>query len=315
MQLYALRETVNFALGVAAKLAVPLEPVETRAFHDGERKIRPLDDPAGADAYVFQSLHGGPERRVHDRLCALLFFIATLKDHGARRVTAVTPYMAYARKERRTKPFDPLGMRYMAQLLEAAGADRILALEPHDRGAFENAFRIPVRILDLRDMLDGAEGPLARWLADTDGPLFVASPDPGGVKRAQLLAEALAAWLGCAVESAFVEKRRSSETLARGARSGGLAGARILLVDDLIVSGATLVRAADAFLESGAAEVRAVAAHGLFDEAAAVALAASPLSAIAVSDAAAPGWDPGPKFEIIPVAATFAAAIADLAKG
>ena len=130
----------GFAEALATDLDVTLAPHEERVFDDGERKLRPLVDPRGADAYVVHSLHGGPDDSPHDKLCSLLMFIATLYDHGADRVSAVLPYMAYGRKDRRTKARDPLASRYMAQLLEASGVETVVSLEVHNVSAFENAF-------------------------------------------------------------------------------------------------------------------------------------------------------------------------------
>ena len=112
----------TFASG-AGRRAGPerCRPTKTGAFEDGEHKVRPLVDPRGDDAYVVTSLHGGPHDSPHDKLCRLLLFIATLREHGAARVTAVVPYLAYARKDRQTKPFDPVTLRYVAQLFEAVG--------------------------------------------------------------------------------------------------------------------------------------------------------------------------------------------------
>src|SRR5690606_1997980 len=113
-------------------------------------------------------------------LCRLLFFIAALRDAGARRVTAVTPYLCYARKERRTKPRDPVTTRYLAALVEAAGASRVAAMDVHDLASFQNAFRIPAEHLEARPMLAAHVAGLAG-----DAPVVVVSPDAGGVKRAE----------------------------------------------------------------------------------------------------------------------------------
>jgi hypothetical protein len=126
---------------LAADLDLELAPHEQRRFEDGECKLRPLADPRGDDVYVVHSLHGGPRESPHDKLFALLSFIATLRDHGAARVTAVVPYLAYGRKDRRTKPFDPVTQRYVAQLLEAVGMSQLVVLEAHNPAALENAFR------------------------------------------------------------------------------------------------------------------------------------------------------------------------------
>src|SRR5450830_339053 len=117
MLLYSLNSDDTFAQGLAANLGVKLAPHEIRRFEDGEHKFRPLLDPRGTDAYVIHSLHGDPENSPHDKLLGLMMFIATLREHGASRVTAVVPYLAYARKDRQTKPFDPVTLRYVAQLV------------------------------------------------------------------------------------------------------------------------------------------------------------------------------------------------------
>ena len=143
MLMFSLAPANPFAQALADALGITPSPHEERLFPDGECKLRPLVDPRGADAYVVHSLHGGPTDSPHDKLCRLLMFIATLKDHGAARVTAVVPYLAYARKDQQTQPHDPVGLRYVAQLFEAVGVAQLIVLEAHNVAAFQNAFRCP----------------------------------------------------------------------------------------------------------------------------------------------------------------------------
>ena len=112
-KLFALSESRELGARVAAHLGIDLGAHEERDFEDGEHKLRPLESVRGAEVFVLQSLHGEPQRSVHDKLCRLLFFVAALKDGAAARVTAVLPYLCYARKDRRTKPRDPLATRYI----------------------------------------------------------------------------------------------------------------------------------------------------------------------------------------------------------
>src|SRR5487761_2427949 len=102
LRLFALKGTENLGRDIGKLLAHPLSAHEERDFEDGEHKARPLDPVGGADVYVTHSLHGGPDQSANDKLCRLLFFIGALKDAGARRVTAVVPYLCYARKDRRS---------------------------------------------------------------------------------------------------------------------------------------------------------------------------------------------------------------------
>jgi ribose-phosphate pyrophosphokinase len=279
MLVFALNATRRFGAAVAARLGVPLAAHEEREFEDGEHKARPLVGVRGRDAYVIQSLHGDGGQSVNDKLCRLLFFLATLSDAGASRLTAVVPYLAYARKDRQTKPRDPVTTRYMALLFEAVGADRIIAFEVHNIVAFQNAFRVPTVHLDTRRLF--AERALA--LAG-GGALAVASPDPGGVKRAQLFREMLEQMADRPIGAAYMEKRRSAGTVSGNILAGEVEGARVLIIDDMIVGGGTMIRAAEAALEHGATETIALAAHGLFSKGAAARLAASSLSRIIVTD-------------------------------
>jgi len=310
MLIYALDAESRIAAALAAELDTPLAPHEDRAFDDGEHKWRPLADPRGADVYVVASLYGDAHDSPHDKLCRLLMFVATLRDHGAARVTAVVPYLAYARKDRRTKPFDPLALRCVAQLFEAVGTGQLFALEVHDVAAFENAFRIPVRHLQAHRLFDA----VAAALPD-DLPLAVASPDPGGVKRAQLWRESLETQLARPVGFAMVDKRRSggvvtSERLV----AGDVAGARVLLLDDLIASGETLLRAAAALRGAGASEVIGYAAHGLFTGTAARLLDDRWLARIVVSDSVPPfrlggGAALASRLQVVPAARLLAQAV------
>jgi ribose-phosphate pyrophosphokinase len=259
MDLFALNATKEFGLKVATELGVELAAHEEREFEDGEHKARPLVSVRGHDVYVIQSLHSGPDSSVNDKLCRLLFFIGALKENGASRVTAVIPYFAYARKDRQTKPRDPVTTKYMALLLEASGADVVMTLEVHNIVAYQNAYRCQTIHLDPRRLFAREALGLVG-----EGPVGVASPDPGGVKRAQLFRETLELTLERPVGSAFLEKRRSGGVVTGELMAGEVAGATVLVIDDLISTGGTLARAAKAFRAHGAAKVFAFAAHGLF---------------------------------------------------
>ena len=283
MRLFVLNASRDFGNAVATALGREPDPHEEREFEDGEHKSRPLVSVRGADAFVVQGLHGGPEESPHDKLCRLLFFAATLESHGAARVTAVTPYLAYGRKDRQTKDRDPITTRYLAQLFEAVGVDRIVALEVHNVAAFQNAFRCEAIALDARAVFLSRAAALAG-----DAEVAVASPDPGGVKRAQLFREALEARLGRPVRSVMMEKRRSAGVVSGDLLVGDVQDARVLVLDDLISSGGTMVRAARACRDAGARDVHALAMHGLFTGDASATLADPSLSGVIVSDTVPP---------------------------
>ena len=258
LRLFALHATAELGRDIAAALGQPLAAHEERDFEDGEHKTRPLDGVAGCDAYVVQSTHGGPVESASDKLCRLLFFIGALKDAGAARVTAVVPYLAYARKDRRTKPNDPVTTRYVAQMFEAIGTDVVVTLEVHNPAAFENACRCrTVALTAVPLFVDYGK-------ALPDEKLCVVSPDLGGAKRAELFREALEAAVGRPVGKGFAEKHRSAGVVSGDMFVGEVAGATALVIDDLISTGGTLLRAAVAARKNGAKKVLALVTHGLF---------------------------------------------------
>jgi ribose-phosphate pyrophosphokinase len=279
MRLFALGASREFGERVAAELGRPLDALEEREFEDGEHKARPLVGVRGEDVYVLQGLHGDATASGDDRLVRLLFLCAALRDHGAARVTALVPYLAYGRKERQTKPFDPVSTRYLAQLVEAVKVDALVTLETHSVTALQNAFRIPTVHIDAAVLF----APRALALAG-QGPLVVVSPDPGGVKRAQLFAELLQHRSGRAIGLAFIEKRRSEGRVSGSLLAGEVRGTTVLLYDDLIATGGTLRRAAATCVAAGAGQVIAMAAHGLFAPGAEGLLLDAAVGAVVVSD-------------------------------
>jgi len=222
MLLFALSETARFGGDIARHLGANLSPLEERTFEDGEHKSRPLVSVRGKDVYVVQSLHAGPEASANDKLCKLLFFLSTLRENGAARITALVPYLAYARKDRQTKSRDPVTTQYVARLFEAAGAHCVVTLDVHNIAAFQNAFRCTTVHLDTRALFAN------HLLNDMAArPVVVLSPDPGGVKRAQLFREMLEKRLRKPVGQAFAEKRRSAgvvsgDLLVGEAKVGGV---------------------------------------------------------------------------------------------
>jgi len=312
-RLFALHATADLGKAVAHALGCDLAAHEERAFEDGEHKVRPLDTVGGTNVYVVQSLHGGPSETANDKLCRLLFFIGALKDAGAARVTAVVPYLCYARKDRRTKPSDPVTTRYIAGMFEAVGTDCVVTLEVHNPVAFENAFRCRTVSLTATPLFVD----YARALKDQS--LSVVSPDPGGAKRAELFRQALEAALERPVGKAFADKHRSAGIVSGDLFVGDVAGTTALVVDDLISTGGTLLRAARAAQQAGARRVIALVTHGLFMAGAAEALADPAIERLVVTDAV-PAFrlasgSVRDKVDILPAAPLLAEAVRRLDEG
>lgn len=317
MLFFALNGSETLGQRIAQAGGWPIAAHEERDFDLGEHKARPLVDPRGKDVFVLAALQGGNGATVNDRLMRLWFFLAACRDHGAARVSAIAPYLPYGRKDRRTKPFDPLGARYVAQAFEAMGCDQVITLEAHNIAALENAFRRPLVHLPGERLFAADIGGRA---GASGRPLAVVSPDPGGVKRAQLLREALEAASGTPVRFGFAEKRRSAGVVSGSLFAGDVAGAAVHIIDDMICGGGTLARAAQAVRDHGAAEVHGLATHGLFDADAAGRLGAPGLfDSLTVTDSAAP-FDPaigtlGGRLRVLGIAPMIASAIEALHRG
>lgn len=254
--LCALGESQKLAVEIARRAHVNVAPLEERHFEEGEFKIRPLDSVRDRTVFVVQSLAGSPDAPVADRLVRLLFLLFGLRDAGAARVIALLPYLSYARKDRRTQLRDPVNTRYVAQLLEVTGVSGLVCLDVHNAAALDNAFRIPVDHLSAIPMF-------VRHFAETlaGDELAVASPDIGGVKRAQMFRDLLAKQIGRDVELVFVEKRRSQGVVSGGTVVGATKGRTIIVLDDLCASGQTLIRAAGFLRSAGAAAVHVAFTH------------------------------------------------------
>jgi ribose-phosphate pyrophosphokinase len=313
LQLFALQATNELGAKIARELGQPLAQHEERSFEDGEHKSRTLDPVCDADVYVVQSLHGGPDESANDKLCRLLFFIGALKDAGAARVTAVVPYLCYARKDRRTKPNDPVTTRYVASMFESVGTDAIVTFEVHNPVAFENAFRCRTVTLTAAPLFVEYAKSLS---ADN---FCVVSPDTGGAKRAELFREALEAACGRPIGKAFVDKHRSAGVVSGELFVGDVKGTTALVIDDLIATGGTLLRAARAARSAGARRVIALTAHGLFVTGAAEMLADPAIERLVITDTIPPfrltASAHHDKIDILPVAPLFAETIRRLHEG
>jgi len=283
LSLFALQASRDYAERVAGKLEVPLARHEERSFEDGEHKSRPLQDVRGHDAFVIHALYGDTHESGSDKLCRMLFFCGALKDSGAERVTAVVPYLCYARKDRRTKPNDPIITRYVAAMFQALAIDQVITLEVHNVAAFENAFRCPTWHIESAALFASHFSRLLR------GESVVAvSPDAGGAKRAESFRQELERLSGREVGSAYMEKFRSAGVVSGGQLVGDVRGKVAVIVDDLISTGGTLVRAATACRAAGATRVFGAAAHGLFIDGARELLASPAFERIVITDTVPP---------------------------
>jgi ribose-phosphate pyrophosphokinase len=309
MKLFGVQASRAGAERLARVLGVELAAHEEREFEDGEFKIRPLESVRTERVAVYQSMSGRAGTTVNDKLVRALVFVGALRDAGAEEIVLVAPYLAFARKDRRTKLRDPVSTRYIAQMCESVGVDSIVTMDVHNLAAFENAFRCHKRNIEAAPLFAAHFRPIVATAERT----VIVSPDVGGVWRAKRFADLIAETSQRAVEIAFVEKHRSEGHVTGGLFAGDVDEALVIVIDDMISGGTTMLRAAALCLERGATCVHAAATHGVFSEHAAERLADPMLASIvvtdSVSDAAERGRSLADKLVVLESAALVADAL------
>ena len=310
--LFCLNQSYSLGKAVAEKLGWPLSPHEEIEFEYGEHKSRPLVEVGGRDIYVVHHLEGEPEQSANDKIVRLLFFIGALKQAGARQVIAIVPYLPYSRKERRTKPRDPVNSRYLAALFESLGTDILITVEVHNLAAFENAFH------HCRAENIAVAGLMADHIVPMidNEPVTVVSPDAGGAKRAELFRTVLEKKIGRPVMNAMLEKHRSAGVVSGSLFAGDVDGRCAIIIDDMISSGGTILRATQACRDHGAKRIIAAAAHGLFTDGSDMLFTKDGPDVVLVTDSVSAGsatqFD---RLQIVSIASLLAAAIDCLNNG
>lgn len=262
--LFALNGYRDFGLALAHCLGLDLAPWDEQEFADGEHRTSPRVSVRGRHVVVMQSLRANRAESVDDKLCRLLFFIGAMKDGGAAQVTAVVPYLCYARQDRRDAPGDPLTHRYVAQLLESMGTDRLLTLDVHNPAAFQNAYGHGAEHLEATGLFVEHLVGACREFRLGGESITVLAPDSGGIKRARRFREALARRLEHPISDAYLDKQRDSAGVTSSAVIGPVYGKTVIIVDDMITTGRTIVSAARTCRRQGAVRVWAMASHGVF---------------------------------------------------
>ena len=288
----------DVAQGIAGCLGLPLGKSNCCTFSEGEIAVSLNESVRGSDCYIVQSTC----TPVNDNLMEMLIMIDAMKRASAGRITAVMPYFGYARQDRKAKARDPISAKLCADIITAAGADRILTMDLH-ANQIQGFFNIPV------DHLIGAPI-LATHMREKMGThaddYVVVSPDLGSVTRARNFA----AKIGCGL--AIIDKRRQKANVSEVMNIIGEAkGKRVILVDDMIDTAGTLCNAAEAIIEKGGAiDVTACATHAVLSGPAIDRIQKSPIKEVVLLDTVPiPEEKMLDKFTILPVAPVFAEAI------
>ena len=254
LELYTGDAHPELAQEIADHLGVRLGESNLREFANGEMHCRYGDSIRGSDVFIVQT-HAGP--KVNDSLMQQLIMIDAAKRASAKRITAVAPYYGYARQDRKAEGREPITAKLVADMLTAAGADRVVSVDLHT-GQIQGFFDQPVdHLTALPILIECAQG-----MGSSD-ELVIVSPDAGGVKAAKRFANHLGADL------AFVNKIRPkgvANTVEASNVIGNVDGKHCILLDDMIDTAGTIVAAAELLKSQGATEVWAMATHGVLSD-------------------------------------------------
>lgn len=289
MKLIAGNSNLPLAKSISSYLNLPLSKCVVKRFADMEIFVEIQENMRGEDVFIIQST----SYPANDHLMEVLILIDALRRASARRITAVLPYFGYARQDRKPGPRTPISAKLVANLIEAAGADRVLTIDLHAgqiQGFFDiptdNLYAAPVFTNDIQTRFKNRD-------------LMVVSPDVGGVVRTRALGNRIGADL------AIVDKRREQAGVSEVMNIiGEVAGRDCLLVDDIVDSAGTLCNAAAALIDAGATSVSAYVTHGVLSGAAIDRVNASKLEHLLVTDTILPRDEmlSSEKFQIITVA-------------
>lgn len=297
LKIFSGNSNPNFAAKVAKAAGLELGHCQINRFADGEIQVEIHESVRGDHVFLIQSTCPP----VNESYMELFLMLDALKRASAKEITAVIPYFGYARQDRKVAPRAPISSKCMADLLTAAGADRVVAVDLH-AAQIQGFFDVPV------DHLFGIPT-MARYWRETMGhgeDFVVVSPDAGGVERARAFAKRV----DCPI--AIIDKRRSKPNEAKALHLiGDVRDKTAIIVDDMIDTAGTLTQAVDSLLKNGAKKVFAVATHALLSGPAISRLTESGISKVLVTDtiplnAAAAACD---KIEVISVAPLMADAI------
>ena len=282
-----------------------VELVDTRVerFNDQEIFVEVYENVRAEDMFIIQPT----SNPANDNLMELLIISDALRRSSASRITAVMPYFGYARQDRRTKARTPISAKLVANLITQAGIDRVLTMDLHAaqiQGFFDipvdNLYASPVFAMDIEHVFEDRSR------------LIVVSPDVGGVARARELAKRLD------LDLAIVDKRRPAPgEVAEMNVIGDVAGRTCLIIDDMVDTAGTLVKAAEVLLREGAAEVHAYITHGVLSGQAVERINASPMKTLVITDSIqpTPAVHKSGRIRVLPTAPILAQAILNIANG
>lgn len=284
----------DLAMEIAQYLGLPLGDAVVGRFRDGEINLKIGETVRGYEVFIIQPTCAPAD----SNLMELLVMIDTCRRASAKSIAAVIPYYGYARQDRKLMSRDPIVAKLVANLITAAGADRVLTMDLH-AGQIQGFFDIPVDNLKALPIL-------TRYFIDKGlEDVVVVAPDVGGVARAREFSTRLNAPL------AIVDKRRPEPNVSQVMHVvGDVSGKTVIMVDDLVDTGGTIVNGAEALIRAGAKEVYACCTHAVLSHPAGERIQQSPIKEMVVTDSIPiPPEKRFPKLKVLSVARLFADAI------
>ena len=300
IQIFCGNSNPEFAATVCKELGVPMGKAEVKTFADGEASVSLEETVRGADVFLIQSTC----KPVNDHLMELLVMIDACRRASAGRITAVIPYFGYARQDRKAKSRDPISAKLVANMITAAGADRVLTMDLH-ASQIQGFFDIPLdHLLGNPSFVEYYNEKFPEETVNHD-EFVVVSPDVGSVGRARTFAAKIHMGL------AIVDKRRPKANVCEVMNIiGEVKGKRCILVDDMVDTAGSLCNAAKALMENGAVEVYACATHGVLSGPAYERIEESPIKEMLfLNTIPEHGNTPSKKLKYLDVAQVFARAI------
>ena len=273
LHLFSGRHNVELSQDVAANLGVELTEAHPSQFANGETHVRFAESVRGSDVFIIQSHASNDLGSLNDSVMEHLIMVDAARRASAKRITAVMPFYAYARQDRKSSGREPITARLVADLFKVAGASRLVSVDLHS-GQIQGFFNGPVDHLTAMPVL-------VDYLKDFSEDLVVVSPDAGRVKVAERYAQKFGGGL------AFVHKTRSKDVKNQAeakAVIGEVKGKTCVLIDDMIDTAGTICSAADLLYEEGARTVMAAATHGVFSGPAIDRLKNSAIERVVVTD-------------------------------
>ena len=297
IKIFAGNSNPAVAQAIAGCLGLPLGKSSCNKFSDGEIAVSLHESVRGSECFIVQSTC----TPVNDNLMEMLIMIDAMKRASAAHITAVMPYFGYARQDRKAKARDPISAKLCADLITAAGADRVLTMDLH-ANQIQGFFDIPVDHLFGAPMLANH---MKKKIGKEPEGFVVVSPDLGSVTRSRNFA----AKIGCPL--AIIDKRRPKANVSEVMNIiGDIEGKKVILVDDMIDTAGTLCNAAQAVIDNGALEVYACATHAVLSGPATERIKNSVIKELILLDTVpVPEENMLDKYTVLPVAPVFAEAI------